>query len=560
MNYIGLSNSNETQSNLESKGIFDFNIIGENFKNLILEYIQINVSNLNLIYLIIFLLLAVSSLGILFTYLANLLNAYTRFKALSAVRSDIFNLLLEKNLTFFNTNKSGNLISRLTNDTLAFVQGLISVPHHLFQTSIIIIFYSFYLISTDVQLTFYIFLVFILNQALTFLLKNPVKNREIEVLDKTSIVTSRLQETFSNIKLVKTFAKEFLSNKILSKIFLSTSNSFYKASKFQVLEPSLRNLLNVLAEVFIVFICVLKLFNGTITLEGFILYMYISRLLLQPIADFSAEILWIQRIRASFNSLKEYIDNKQKDKEGSIIINEFSNNIKFENVFFKYSKNSTLENINFSIEKGKSTAIVGPSGAGKSTIIDLILRLYDPNAGDIYIDKYNLKELKISDYKKIFGVVNQESFLFNDTIENNIRFGNLNLSMSKITEACKKANADEFIQKLPNKYKTIIGDRGLKLSGGQKQRLSIARAIVNDPQIIILDEATSSLDNHSENLVIDAIKNIIKTKTTIIVAHRLTSFIHADNIFLINKGQIVDSGSHSKLSKYNKLYQKLYTN
>ena len=149
--------------------------------------------------------------------------------------------------------------------------------------------------------------------------------------------------------------------------------------------------------------------------------MYISRLLLQPIADFSAEILWIQRIRASFNSLKEYIDNKQKDKEGNIIINEFSNNIKFENVFFKYSKNSTLKNINFSIEKGKSTAIVGPSGAGKSTIIDLILRLYDPNAGDIYIDKYNLKELKFQIIKNIW-CGKSGKFLFNDTIENNIRF------------------------------------------------------------------------------------------------------------------------------------------
>ncbi len=559
MTYIGLGNTNDFQNNIETSGIFNFNLIGENLKNFILNYNQISITDLSFIYLIIISLLFVSSLGILFTYIANLLNAFTRYKALSAVRSDIFKLLLEKNLRFFNSTKSGNLISRLTNDTLAFVQGLVSVPHHLFQTGTIIIFYSFYLISTDVELTIYIFLVFILNQALTFFLKKPVKTREIEVLDKTSIITSRLQETFSNIKLVKTFSKEFLSIRILKKIFKSTSNSFYKASKFQVLEPSLRNLLNVIAEVFIVFICVLKLFEGTITLEGFILYLYISRLLLQPIADFSAEILWIQRIKASFNSLKEYIDDKQKDEDGNITIHKFNNNIKFENVFFKYSKNLTLENINFYIEKGKSTAIVGPSGAGKSTIIDLILRLYDPNSGNIYIDDYNLKNLKIVNYKNIFGVVNQESFLFNDTIENNIRFGNLNLSNSKIIDACKKANADEFIQKFPNKYQTIIGDRGLKLSGGQKQRLSIARAIVNDPQIVILDEATSSLDNYSEHLVIDAIKNIIKTKTTIIVAHRLTSFIHADKIFLLDKGSIIDSGNHIELSKKNQLYQKLYT-
>ncbi len=554
---VGINDKNPSSDN-ENSSFFNFNNIGERVKEFIYNFFEISASNINSFIFLAILILIISIIAIFFNYLGALINAYCRYKALSDVRADLYKKLLLLGLPFFNNQKAGELISRLTNDTLAFVQGLVSVPHHLFQTSIMIIFYSFYLISTNLQLTLYILAVFIINQILSLFLKEPVKKREIEVLDQQGNVSTSLQESFSNIKLIKSYAKENLSIKILSNLFKLNSKSLFKAASFQIMEPNIRNLFNAIAEIFIVLVCVFKLIDGSLTLEGFVLYIYISRLLLQPIAEISTQLLWIQRIRAAFNSLGLYINTPITIKDGDKKITSFEKKINIENVSFNFKKESILQDVKIEIFKGQSVAIVGSSGSGKSTIIDLILRLYDPKNGNINLDDKNIKNLKIADYRKLFGVVNQENYLFNDTIENNIRFGDYALDFEEVVESAKKANAHEFIQRLPAKYKTVIGDRGVKLSGGQKQRLSIARALLNNPPIIILDEATSSLDNYSEGSVIKAINVIMQTKTTIIVAHRLSTFINANRIFLIDKGKIVDSGTHKYLSENNSLYKKLY--
>jgi subfamily B ATP-binding cassette protein MsbA len=272
-----------------------------------------------------------------------------------------------------------------------------------------------------------------------------------------------------------------------------------------------------------------------------------------------------------FNSIKEgtaaservfnILDTKPEivDAENSVELNSFKEKIEFKNVSFKYSKSSIILNgINLTINKGEIVAIVGPSGAGKSSLIDLIPRFYDVNEGSIKIDGFDLRELKVASIRRLMGIVTQETLLFNDTIRNNIAYGSLDIPLEKVIEAAKTANAHNFISEFEHQYDTVIGDRGVKLSGGERQRISIARAVLKNPPILILDEATSSLDTESEILVQQALERLMSGRTSIVIAHRLSTVQNADKIIVLNEGEIVEEGTHSDLLAANGLYNKLY--
>jgi subfamily B ATP-binding cassette protein MsbA len=239
-------------------------------------------------------------------------------------------------------------------------------------------------------------------------------------------------------------------------------------------------------------------------------------------------------------------------------IDQFSQTIEYKNVHFKYSKDYVLSDVNVKVDKGKIIALVGPSGGGKSTFVDLLPRFYDVSMGEIMIDGINLKDYKIDDLRSLMGIVTQEPILFNDTVFNNIVFGMKGVTPEQVREAAGIANADEFIEQMEQGYETLIGDRGSRLSGGQRQRLSIARAVLRNPPILILDEATSSLDSESEKLVQDALSRVMSNRTSIVIAHRLSTIIHADEILVLSKGEIVERGNHNQLIKNNNIYKKLY--
>jgi subfamily B ATP-binding cassette protein MsbA len=306
-------------------------------------------------------------------------------------------------------------------------------------------------------------------------------------------------------------------------------------------------------------------YGGNMVLTGqllpgvFIGFVTTFSMLIQPAKNFSNGITSMQRATASARRIFEIMDMQPviQNKPGAIALTEFNHGIEFKNVSFAYEVDHVLKDINLKIEKGKTIALVGPSGGGKSTLADLVPRFYDPTVGDILIDGKSLLEYDIESLRKFMGVVTQESILFNDTIFNNIAFGMEEATEAMVIQAAKIANAHDFIMQTENGYQTFIGERGSKLSGGQRQRLSIARAVLKNPPILILDEATSALDSESEKLVQEALFNLMKNRTSLVIAHRLSTIQHADEILVIQQGQIVERGTHDYLNNKNGLYKKL---
>jgi len=302
--------------------------------------------------------------------------------------------------------------------------------------------------------------------------------------------------------------------------------------------------------------------SGTSTLspEEFIGYIAIFSQLIPPAKSFTSAYYFIQKGSASAARIYQILDTKNEIKDGKNTekISEFKSEINFEAVTFSYENIQVLKEINLSIKKGETVALVGQSGSGKSTLADLIARFYDVKIGTVKIDGKNIKNLKIADVRTLMGIVNQESILFNDSILNNLLLGNPTATKKEVRLAAKVANAHDFILQTENGYNTNIGDSGVKLSSGQKQRISIARAILKNPPILILDEATSSLDTQSEKLVQDALNNLMKNRTSIVIAHRLSTIQHADKIIVLHEGRVVEEGTHKELLTNNKHYKRLY--
>jgi subfamily B ATP-binding cassette protein MsbA len=291
----------------------------------------------------------------------------------------------------------------------------------------------------------------------------------------------------------------------------------------------------------------------------FLTFLTVFAMIIQPAKEFSNGITSLQRGTASAKRIFEMIDSQPaiQNKPNAIELKSFENKIEFKNVSFAYDAELVLKNVDLIVQKGKTIALVGPSGGGKSTLADLVPRFYDPTDGDVLIDGKSIRDYEIESLRKHMGVVTQESILFNDTIFNNIAFGNPQMSEEAVIQAAKIANAHEFIMQTENGYQTFIGERGSKLSGGQRQRLSIARAVLKNPPILILDEATSALDSESEKLVQEALFNLMKNRTSLVIAHRLSTIQHADEILVIQQGQIVERGTHDYLNNKNGLYKKL---
>lgn len=294
--------------------------------------------------------------------------------------------------------------------------------------------------------------------------------------------------------------------------------------------------------------------------EGFIFFILLFSQLIPSIKSLANGYSRIQRGNASADRVFEIIDAEEliTEKKDAVSKSEFTESIKYKDVNFKYQDEWVLKNINLEIPKGKTYALVGASGAGKSTMADLLPRFYDTVKGGILIDEIDIRDIKINDLRQLMGTVTQESILFNDSVANNISFGLKNVSEEEIIKAAKAANAHEFIDKLPDKYNTTIGDKGSKLSGGQRQRITIARAILKNPPIMILDEATSALDTESEKLVQEALQILMQNRTSLIIAHRLSTIQNADKIIVMDNGNIMETGTHSELIEKGGIYKKLH--
>lgn len=499
----------------------------------------------------------------LFRYLALFAMAPIRNGVVRDLRTNMYAKILKLPISYFSEEKKGDLISKMTSDLKEVEHSIMSTLEVTFKEPITIIAYLAAMLAMSPQLTLFVFLMILVTAGIIGQIGKTLKKESGKGQEKLGLITSIIDESLSGLRIIKAFnAEKFLIDKF------SKENK----SHFDINNGILRrkDLSSPLSEFLaIVIVSVVLWFGGRLVLseeglaaETFIGFMVIFSQLIPPSKSFAGAFYNIQKGLASSERIHEVLDTHIgiKESENPKDIPAFKESIEFKDVCFSYNNyddKQILNSVNLRIEKGKMVALVGPSGAGKTTMINLMPRFYDVTSGSISIDGINIKDYKISELRKVMGIVTQESFLFHDTIKNNIAFGSADISDEDIIQAAKVANAHEFIEQLSDGYNTIVGDRGDNLSGGQKQRITIARAILNDPPILIMDEATSSLDTESEKLVQDALYKLMQNRTSIVIAHRLSTIQYADEIVVMEAGQIIERGNHTGLMAKNGLYKRL---
>ncbi|MFN3781851.1 MAG: ABC transporter ATP-binding protein, partial [Candidatus Kapaibacteriota bacterium] len=388
----------------------------------------------------------------------------------------------------------------------------------------------------------------------TYYLRKYANRMQVAMADFTTV----LQETLSGIRIIKGYNyEESIKHK-----FFDKTNKYYRSSiKYQSvisLVPSINEIFAIIALVVVFLVGGNSVLNNEMRGEDLMLFLFALFSIMSPIATIVHNISQFQRGLISIKRVFNILEQERKVISTNEKPAKFDEELVFDHVSFSYNTELVLKDISIHIKKGKKIALVGASGSGKSTVVDLLIRFYDPTSGVILLDGVDIKEYDTKSYRKLFGFVSQEIILFNDTIRNNILIGNPEATEDEILEACKVSNSYNFIMKLPDGLDTVIGERGVMLSGGERQRLAIARAIIRKPEILIFDEATSSLDSESEKVVQEAIDSILKNKTAIIVAHRLSTIVNADEIRVFDNGQIVEQGNHQQLLAMKGTYYKLY--
>ncbi len=479
------------------------------------------------------------------------------------LRSDLYNKYLKLPLSFFTEERKGNLISRIINDVQITKDSLIAVINSIFRDPPQIISYVVILFLFNWKMTLIIFLIAPITSFILSKIGDSLKRSSTKSQEKVSDITSILDETIGGIRIVKAFDMEEYESERFRKENQNYFQILTRLERKRSLGSPISEQIGVIVIVVILFIVGRDIIvdKSDMTPGSFIAYLAIFSQLLPSLKLAGQVSNSIKEGSAASDRIFKLLDTDVKisDAPNAVVLKSFEENIVFRNISFKYEKSETiLDNISLTINKGEIIAIVGPSGAGKSTLADLIPRFYDVTSGSILIDGIDIKEINTGSLRKQMGIVTQETLLFNDTIRNNIAYGESNLPIEKIIEAAKAANAHNFISNFENGYESFIGDRGVKLSGGERQRLSIARALLKNPPILILDEATSSLDTESELLVQEAIERLMQGRTSIVIAHRLSTIKNADKIIVIEKGKLVQQGKHSDLLAMGGIYEKLY--
>lgn len=497
----------------------------------------------------------------LFTYLSNVTMGYLRAEVIQKIRNKVFNNTSGLHLGFFAGERKGDIMSRMTNDVQEIEVTLISSIKVFFREPATIIVYLTFLFFTSVKLTLFTLIFFpIMGTVISEIVKR-LKKKAILSQESLARIVNLMDEVFGGMRVIKAFnAKDYVND-----LFNKETNQYKKIS----MSMSRKNELASPTSQFlgIIVVATLLVVGGNLVLsnesdleaEELLTYIIVFSQILNPAKSISQSISNIQRGLASAERIFKLIDEKPKieDAPNPVLVEEFKDSISFNNVSFTYEKEPVLQNINLEVKKGETVALVGSSGAGKSTLADLIPRFYDPTEGIISIDGTSTRDIQINSLRDLMGIVTQESILFNDTVASNIAFAMPHAKEEDIIQAAKIANAHDFIMELEHGYQTNIGERGGKLSGGQRQRISIARAIMKNPPILILDEATSALDTESEKLVQEALSNLMKNRTSVVIAHRLSTIQHADKIVVMDKGRIVEQGTHEELLKLGGIYHKL---
>ena len=495
-----------------------------------------------------------------FNYIAMYFITFLRNGVLKDLRESVYNKIIHLPLPYFSKKKKGDVISRITADVLEIQHSFLSVLELIVREPLTIFFTILTMFLISFKLTAFVLFFIPISGFIISLIGKSLKTTSNIVQEEQAEILSITEETLQGLKIIKGFVAElFFINR-----FKKTNEKFYNYSNKLINRQNLASPISEFLGVSV--IGVLLWIGGQLVLvdlqlkpAAFLTYMGLAYGVLTPAKAISKASYSIKKGNAAAQRVIEILETESTIKEiiNPIKKNSFKKELSFENVSFKYEKEAVLKNLSLKINKGQTVAIVGQSGSGKSTIANLIPRFYDVSSGEIKIDGINIKTLAKKDLRNLIGLVTQDSILFNDSISKNITLSNSKADSNHIVGAAKIANAYEFIDKIEDKFESNVGDSGGKLSGGQKQRISIARAVLNNPPIMILDEATSSLDSESEKLVQDALEKLMKNRTSIIIAHRLSTIKNADIILVMNNGEIVEKGKHEELMNNNGIYSKL---
>ncbi len=478
------------------------------------------------------------------------------------MRNEVYSKIINLPISFYTEKRKGDVISRITNDVSEIQWSFLSVLEMLVKQPLIILFTLIMMLALSFKLTLFIFVFIPISGLIIALIGKKLRASSDKVQRENGQFLSHVEETLSGLKIVKGFvAEDIFKNK-----FFSTTNNIFKFSNKLMFRQSIATPLSELLGVTVITVILwyggkMVLIDKSIDGGTFIGFMLLAYNILTPAKNISTAMYSIKRAGASVDRISDILETKNPIDENtnSIHKEDVISEIKMENISFKYKDDYVLKNFSLTIEKGMTVALVGQSGSGKSTLANLIPRFYDVNEGTITIDGVNIKNITKTSLRSLMGLVTQDAILFNDSAYNNISLAKPDATLEEVKKASKIANAHEFINDLPQKYDTNIGDGGGSLSGGQKQRLSIARAVLKNPPIMILDEATSALDTESEKLVQDALEKIMQNRTSIVIAHRLSTIQNADLILVMKKGKIIEQGKHEELITKKGEYYKLVT-
>ncbi|HRR62829.1 MAG TPA: ABC transporter ATP-binding protein [Paludibacteraceae bacterium] len=538
-----------------------FNALKNNAFYSIEQIVEMSGASTALLYLGLF-LIVITFLKTGTAYLASYYMVPIRTGVVRDLRNQLYRKILNLPIGFFTEERKGDIISRMTNDVNEVEASIISSLEMLFKNPIMILIYLIVMFAMSWELTLFVLLLLPFSGWLIGKIGKSLKQRSTLGQQQTGELLSQIEETLSGLRVIKAFNAEKSFQNKFAQLNEKIRRTFNRINRRYNLAHPLSELVGTIV------IAIVLWFGGVLILENhssinaaeFIYYLIIFYSIITPAKDLSKAGYSIQKGLASLERIDRILTtpNTIKEPASPMPMKPFSDKIEFRNISFRYKTEWVLRDINITIPKGKTIALVGQSGSGKSTLLDLLPRYYDPQKGEILIDGVNIKSLRTSDIRAQIGNVNQEAILFNDTFFNNIAFGSENVTMEQVIEAAKIANAHDFIMATEKGYETTIGDRGSKLSGGQRQRVSIARAILKNPPILILDEATSSLDTESERMVQEAIEKLMQNRTTLVVAHRLSTIKRADEICVIYEGRIVERGKHEELLALNGYYKRLY--